>query len=113
MDFALTYVIWRFFYRIGDFLRHWYVRSPHMYMEFVIGILRRMDNTLAWRITLKYIFKPLYGDYSLIGHILGFIFRFSRLLIGGVVYLFVFALAALAYLLWLLIPLYILYLIIY
>jgi len=104
MDFALPYVIGHFFYRIGEFLRHWYVKSAHMYTDYVFGLLRRMDRTLAWRITLKYLFKPLYGDYSFIGYVIGFIFRLFRLIGGGVIYVVVFAVAILAYLVWIFLP---------
>lgn len=104
MDFALPYLIGRFFYRIGEFLRHWYVKSAFMYTDFVFSALRRMDRTLAWRITLRHVFKPLYGDYSLIGYVVGFVFRIFRLVFGGIIYLIVFAVAIAAYLVWLLIP---------
>ncbi len=100
MNFAVPYIIGRFFYRMGEFLRHWYVKSARMYTDYVFGLLRRMDRTLAWRITLKYLFRPLYGDYSFIGRVLGFIFRLFRLIVGGVIYLFVFAVAIFAYLVW-------------
>lgn len=106
MDFAFTYIISRFFYRIAEFLRHWYVVGTYRYSDFVMSGLRRMDRTLAWRITLKYLFKPLYGDYSALGYVMGFMFRLMRLLVGGVIYLVVFVVALFVYLLWLLLPAY-------
>lgn len=109
MDFALPYLVVRFFYRITEFVRHWYVVGTYAYFDFVLGTLRRMDQTLAWRITLTYLFRPLYGDYSFIGRTIGFIFRIFRLIFGGIIYLVAFALAALVYVLWVAFPPYLLY----
>ena len=106
MDFAFSYIISRFFYRIAEFLRHWYVVGTYTYTDFVMGVLRRMDRTLAWRITLKYLFKPLYGDYSALGYVIGFTFRVFRLFVGGAAYLAVFVAALFIYVLWLSFPVY-------
>ena len=106
MDFAFSYIISRFFYRIAEFLRHWYVVGTYRYADFVMGVLRRMDRTLAWRITLNYLFKPLYGDYSALGYVMGFVFRLFRLFVGGVVYIIAFVAALFVYVLWLLFPAY-------
>ena len=101
---TFVYLIKRFFYRIFDFLRHWYVKSAKIYSNFVVDRLQKMDRVLAWRVNAKYLFQPLYKDYSLVGHILGFPLRFLRLIGTGLVYIFVFVLAILIYLIWLAIP---------
>ncbi|KKU91543.1 MAG: hypothetical protein UY23_C0001G0149 [Candidatus Jorgensenbacteria bacterium GW2011_GWA1_48_11] len=101
---ALAYLGERFFYRLFEFLRHWYVKSARVYSNFVIDRLERLDRYLAWRITLKNLFQPLYKDYSVIGYVLGFIFRFFRLIFGGFVYLIFFAVATLLYVFWILTP---------
>ena len=106
MDFAFPYIISRFFYRIVEFLRHWYVTGTYKYADFVMAALRRMDRTLAWRITLKYLFKPLYGDYSALGYVMGFVFRLFRLFVGAIIYLVVFVVALFVYFLWLSLPAY-------
>lgn len=104
MNFALGYLAYRFVYRIGEFLRHWYVKSMRIYGNFVINRLEHLDYFFAWKITLKNLFQPLYKDYSLIGYILGFIFRALRLTIASFVYLIIFAAAILIYIIWLLTP---------
>jgi hypothetical protein len=106
MNISFVYVVGRFFYRIADFLRHWYIKSAYMYYDFVVNRLRKMDYVLAWRITAKNLFEPLYGDYSFIGHIMGFIFRSTRLLMASLIYIVVFMCAIVAYLVWLAIPIY-------
>ncbi len=109
MNVSIVYITGRFFYRIADFLRHWYVKSAYMYYDFVINALRTMDRTLAWGITARNIFEPLFGDYSVVGHIIGFLFRFVRLVGATIVYAVVFAIAIAAYLVWLAIPVFLVY----
>ncbi len=66
--------------------------------------LEELDYTLAWRITLKNFLKPLYGDYSVLGYILGFGFRSIRLLTASLIYLVIFVVAFGIYAIWLAIP---------
>lgn len=106
---TLIYLIRRFFYRILDFLRHWYVKSAKIYSNFVLDELQKIDRILAWRVNVKYLFQPLYKDYSLIGYALGFILRFFRLIGTSLIYLIIFAIAILIYLLWLAVPILILW----
>ena len=101
---ALTYLIQRFFYRIVEFLRHWYVKSFKIYSNFILDELQKMDRTLAWRVNVRYLFQPLYKDYSIIGYVLGFILRVSRLLGISIIYLAVFLIAIAVYVVWLMIP---------
>lgn len=101
---AFVFLGGRFFYRIFEFLRHWYVKSARVYSNFVIERLERLDRYLAWRITFKNLFQPLYKDYSVVGYVLGFLFRSIRLVFGGFVYLIFFFVAILLYIIWLLTP---------
>lgn len=104
MNSAPVYLAERFFYRIRTFLEHWYVQSFKKYSDFVLNFLSQVDYYLAWKITLKYLFQPLYKDYTLLGYILGFTFRSVRLVGASVVYVVLFFVTAGLYLLWLLIP---------
>ena len=62
------------------------------------------DRSFAIAITLRHFFEPLYKDYSIIGRILGVVFRSVRVVIGGAVYLLLALGFAALYLLWLAIP---------
>jgi len=108
-SFALGYLAQRFVYRIGDFLRHWYVKSVHLYGGWIIDRFQEIDYTLAWRITAKNFFQPLYKDYSVIGYILGFFFRTGRILIASAIYLVLFTAALAVYIFWLLLPPYLVF----
>ncbi len=109
MNFAFIFLIYRFFYRIKEFLIHWYVDSIRIYWDFVLDKLARIDYYLAWRVTFRHFFHPLFKDYSIIGYIMGFIFRFCRLVVATVIYVFIFSIAIVLYFLWLLALPYILY----
>lgn len=103
---VFVFIFERVFYRLTEFLRHWYVKSLKIYSNFIIDRLNQMDRFFAWRITLKNFFKPLYGDYSIIGYAMGFVFRSLRLVIATIFYGFVFFIAVVLYLIWLVLPVY-------
>ncbi len=109
MHFTALYLIERFFYRILEFLRHWYIKSIRMYSDFIVSRFESMDRVFAWKITAKNIFKPLYGDYSVTGYVFGFLFRVVRLLTTTILYTCIFVIALLLYIIWFLIPPFLLY----
>jgi hypothetical protein len=109
MDFAPVYLIQRFFYRFIDFFHHWYVDGSRAIGHQFIETLANIDRTVALKITLRYFFQPLYRDYSIIGRILGIIFRSGRVVVGVLFYLLITILFAIAYLAWLAVPAVILY----
>ena len=103
----MIYLVHRLFYRIWMFFYDWYVGGFRVIGGKVVGILESMDRTWAFRITLRNLFKPLYGDASFLGSILGFFFRFWRLLIAGIFYSIIIAVGMAVYLGWAAIPFYI------
>jgi hypothetical protein len=103
-DFAVGYLFHRSLYRIFDFFRHWYVGGSRIIAHTFISTLEDIDRSLAVKITLEHFFEPLYKDYSIIGRILGIVFRLCRVAIGGVVYLILAVCFAAAYVVWILIP---------
>lgn len=104
MGFAPAYLFARFFYRVFEFFRHWYVDGSRAIVHRFISSLERLDRELAVRVTLTHFFEPLYGDYTFVGRIWGLVFRPVRILLGLALYALV-ALAFLAaFLVWLAIP---------
>ena len=99
----------RFTFRLKEFLRHWYINSFFVYSQLVFSQLEKLDRFFAFKITWRYFFQPLYQDRTILGRILGFIFRLQRLLVGGLVYLVIILMAAGFYLIWLAFPVYIIY----
>jgi len=105
MNFAAVYLVRRFFYRLLDFFHHWYIDGSRNFGHWFISSLESLDRTFAIRITLRYLFHPLYKDYTIIGRILGFIFRSARIFLGLAVYSLLTILFLVIYVGWLLVPL--------
>lgn len=104
MNSSVVYLIERLFYRIFEFLRHWYVRSIRVYSNFILVKFERLDRRFAFVVTLKNLFQPMYKDYTIIGYIFGFTFRFIRLIVVGIFYTVFFSIAVIFYLIWLVVP---------
>ncbi len=109
MNFSLVYLVSRFFYRIREFILDWYLGSFRQIGRLTINFLESLDQFLAWKITLKNLFEPLYQDHTILGHTLGFIFRSVRIFLASVIYAAVIALAILIFLIWAAIPPYLIY----
>ncbi|MDO8470113.1 MAG: hypothetical protein Q7S84_03835 [bacterium] len=104
MNSAVVYVVRHAAFHVGEFLRHWYVHSMRIYWNGVVNRLQALDHTLAWRVTLQNLFQPLYKDYSVIGYVLGFLFRIGRLAAATAVYAVLLSIAVVVYAVWLGIP---------
>lgn len=104
MSFAPLYLLSRIFFRISDFFHHWYLDGTHAILRAFTSVFENLDRTFAVRVTLRYFWKPLYGDYTIVGHIFGLFFRSARVLIGGAVYSALFVVMAAAYIVWLAVP---------
>lgn len=74
-----------------------------------MNALESLDRTFALRITLQNLFQPLYQDHSVVGHLLGFLFRLVRLAVGAAAYAFLIALAVVVYLSFAFLPFYLVY----
>jgi hypothetical protein len=109
----ILYLPTRLLYRLLEFLRHWYFNSFKIYSHFVVSLLERFDRRIAFRVTLRNLFQPLYQDRSFIGYTLGFLFRSARLIMGGIIYAILLFMTVSFYLAWLAVPLYIIFEIVY
>jgi hypothetical protein len=109
MSFAPLYLLNRLFFRASDFFHHWYIDGSRVIWHKFVSAFEALDRTFAFRVTLRYFWKPLYGDYSIIGHIFGFFFRTARLLIGGAIYAALAAVMLALYTVWLFLPFLILF----
>lgn len=109
MGELIIYGLNRFIFRISEFIRHWYLGGFTAYIHCFISFLERTDRFFAIKVTWRNLFRPLYQDRSIIGYILGFIFRFLRLIIGGIFYFILIILAVLGYLIWAAFPLFIVF----
>jgi len=106
---ALGYLLHRFGYRIVMFFSRWYVGSLRVIMRSAVNTLESLDRVFALQVTVRNLFQPLYQDHTVVGHLFGFLFRAGRIAIGGSMYLLLIIIAAIAYLLWAMIPVAIVY----
>lgn len=102
--FLPGYLFKQFVFRLGNFIRHWYLGVGIFWWGKLLKVLSNLDKTFAVHITLKHWLEPLYQDRTIMGYILGFIFRTSRIIIGSIVYFFIGIFFAILYLIWILIP---------
>jgi hypothetical protein len=69
-----------------------------------VSFFENLDQTFALRVTLRYFWKPLYGDYTIVGRILGFFFRSGRIMLAVVIYIICAVFMLAIYLAWLALP---------
>src|SRR3989344_1866218 len=109
MGFSLVYLMNWAGYRILEFFRHWYINAFLYISRKILGLLERLDRGFALKITARNFFRPLYQDYTVIGYVMGFFFRFWRVLIASLIYGVVIFLGAIVYFAWAAFPIYIFY----
>ena len=103
-----SYLVTQLGRRVSLFFVRWYVSFSKRFWGRVLDIASDLDRTFAIKINARLWLQPLYGDYSPVGRIIGPIFRTLRIFFGFVAYFFIFVFAAFLWVLWLLIPPYIL-----
>jgi len=64
------------------FLKWYFVFVPSYLISFYFKLIHYLDNKLAVTLMVTYLFTPLYGDHTIVGRTLGFIFRSIRIVIG-------------------------------
>jgi hypothetical protein len=101
------YLAERLFQSITDLVQHWYAGGFHFFAGRTFDILRFLDRTFAVRVSVVYIFHPLYQDRSFLGYFFGFFLRLFKIITGGLLYAVVAAVMASLYAIWAIIPVYI------
>lgn len=77
----------------------WLIQGPKKYWKKMLGLSATFEDVWATAITFRYLFTPLYQDYSIIGRILGPLFRTGRILAGIAVHLILLAIYLVVFLL--------------
>lgn len=86
MQFFPVYILAQLGNRILMFFYNWYIASFFAFSDFFTSVFEALDQTWALRVTARYLFRPLYQDRTIVGFVLGFIFRLGRLIIGSMLY---------------------------
>lgn len=109
LDTLLIFILNRFIFRISEFIRRWYLYGARFYAHKVVSILEQLDKTFALKITWRHFGEPLYQDRTIVGYVLGFIFRLIRLLLGASIYGIIILIAVLIFAAWALAPIFIIF----
>jgi len=104
-----TYIVVRFVGRLFGFLDHWYRGGTRFFWNQLGDTISSFEGIFAVVLTVRHLFEPLYQDKTVMGYILGFIFRTLRASIGLVVYAFTTVVVFTFYLLWLALPAFAIY----
>lgn len=74
-----------------------------------LRLVRACERRLAIRINVRFLFQPLYQEHNIVGYVLGFLYRFVKICVGGILYFGTFALVIMAYVIWAAFPLVLIY----
>lgn len=89
---------------IYDFLYFWYIRSSKDFLRGEMNAIKGVERDIGILINLKLIFQPIYGDYSILGKLIGPILRLGRVFFGFALVVFLSMIIVVLYVLWLLLP---------
>lgn len=104
-----VYLFKNLFLYIVFFFKHWYYDGLVFIYGKALGAIRNLEKGLAIRLNIRFIFQPLYQERNIYGYVLGFLFRSFRIVVGTLLYLLIFIVAAAAYAIWALVPAYAVY----
>ena len=104
MNFAPIFLLNRATFRVYDFLMRWYVGGTQWFVEKGTKMFRVLEQICAVYVTLRHMFEPLYGDYTITGRIISFPFRLVRVVASSFFYICIFFVLFALYLAWLAIP---------
>src|SRR5689334_4290522 len=85
-------------------LRFWYIESIYFFIKTWKNLLLLLEEDLAVGLMVRLLFVPLFHDSSVVGRILSFLFRVSRIFIGLFAFVFVSIFIFVAAISWLFLP---------
>lgn len=87
------------------FLYWWLFTKPKNIVITMYRMLTILNNQLSLTLNLKLLFVPIYGDYSIVGRLVGIVFRLMSIVSGLLVFTTILAIAIIVPLAWIFIPL--------
>ena len=99
-----VYLAKTFMFRIAMFFKHWYYDAFFAVYGTWLRFVRAGERRFAIRVNLHFLFRPLYQEYNIVGYVLGFVYRFGKTVFGMLLYTCVAVLAAGCYILWVMLP---------
>ena len=71
------------------FLDFWFIHGPKQIVRFFFDAFYVWDKTISFRATFRNFFVPLYGDHTILGHIIAFIYRLIILSLATFILIFI------------------------
>lgn len=87
-----------------NFFYIWYVQGTFDFWNKEAAFLRAVERDVGFIVHVKHIADPLFGDYTLMGRFIGFIFRIGFIIFGFSITAASVAAVVSLYLLWMIIP---------
>lgn len=87
-----------------DFLDFWFHHFPRRIIRLFFDFVYYADKFFAVRANIRNFTKPLFGDYSIIGYAITFVYRSLKIVSGCSLYFFVFCGYFIFIIGWLLLP---------
>ncbi|MFH0951964.1 MAG: hypothetical protein V1838_02110 [Patescibacteria group bacterium] len=106
---ATTFIFRELIFDIFRFPLWWYGRGTANAARFVGGEMADWSNRLSLRILLRNMFKPMYGDYTRSGRAISFMVRIVMFIVKFIVFMLWSVLMAALFILWLALPIAIVY----
>jgi len=82
------------------FLYWWLIKAPSYLFTLVKRIIVLVNSQISFTLNIKLLFTPLFGDYTLIGHFIGFVVRIFEIIFGTLIVGFLSLVALLLPVLW-------------
>lgn len=87
-----------------NFLYSWYIDDTKNFWNWFINYLKFLDRDIAVAGSLQNWTSPLFGDYSLVGVVVGPVLRTIRILFGLALYAIISFFSLIIYLFWVILP---------
>jgi len=91
------------------FATWWLIKTPKKIALVIRRILMVLNSQLSFTVNLRLIFTPLFGDYTVVGRCIGFTVRIVEIVFGVAIMAVIAVLYPILPLLWLALPLVLLY----
>jgi ATP-dependent Clp protease ATP-binding subunit ClpA len=86
------------------FVKWWFLDAPKRILVILKRILVLINNEASFVLNLKMLFVPLFGDYTWVGRMMGFIYRTVKIIVGLLVLIVVAIFGLLITAFWYLVP---------
>lgn len=90
------------------FPHFWFIEGTIFFLRLFRNVTIYAEQAAAFTLNIRFFFVPLFGDYSLLGRVMGIIFRTLRIGFGLIFIPFVSSIVLFLFFFWLLIPFYLL-----